>query len=323
MTHIAIVGAGFLGSALGRGAVHRGCEVTVVGHSDPFSLSDGEFTSSGNRLIIGSGADHIPGIIENGVDVIFVAAGGRFPVPSSIEPSADAIGTLSLLIPICEAVRSSPTATRIVFLSSAGAVYSPGAVPKKESDLGEPTSPYGMSRLTGEHYLSYYRRVHGLRTHSLRCANIYGRLLPSSRGQGVISAAFRSALTGEPFRLYGDGRQIRDFIHVDDFVQAALDLVCDGIEPPEVINVGSGVGYSISQVLERVSVAMKSEIPVVTGPTSNTDVGRLVTDVSLLRTLVAFEPRPPDVGIDLMADTIARSGPAGRRWESSAADPAL
>ncbi|MFJ3640787.1 NAD-dependent epimerase/dehydratase family protein [Streptomyces sp. NPDC090108] len=309
MKRITLIGAGFLGNALALGAARRGWSASVVGRSDPFATKDADPGPGEIRWLSGDGVERLPQTLDQDVDAIVIAAGGRFPVPSSAAPAADAIGTLSLVIGLCEAVRSLSPGTKIFFLSSAGAVYAPGDEPKCESDAGEPTSPYGMSRRVGEEYMEYYRRVHGLSTHSLRCVNIYGRLLPRSRGQGVVSAAFWSALTGKPFTLHGDGRQTRDFIHVDDFVTATLDLLAYGRELPGTINVGTGVGRSIADVLDAVGAATDSTVATTPGPHAHTDTGNLAVDLSLLRSLIDFEPRDLDAGIGLMARDIAAGGP--------------
>ncbi|MGW7514189.1 NAD-dependent epimerase/dehydratase family protein [Streptomyces sp. NPDC054796] len=308
MTRLTMIGAGFLGSALARGAARRGWNATVISRSDPFATRDADPGPGEIRLLSGEGADRLPQALEQGVDAIVIAAGGRFPLPSAAAPAADAIGTLSLVIELCEKVRSLSPGTRIVFLSSAGAVYAPADEPKRESDPGQPTSPYGMSRRMGEEYMAYYRRVHSLSTLSLRCVNVYGRLLPQSRGQGVVSAAFWSALTGAPFTLHGDGRQTRDFIHVDDFVTATLDLIDCGRDLPGTVNIGTGTGRSIADVLHAVSTATGSPIATTRGPDAHTDTGNLAVDLSVLRSLIDFAPRSLDAGIDLMARDIAADG---------------
>ncbi|MFF3826195.1 NAD-dependent epimerase/dehydratase family protein [Streptomyces griseus] len=305
MTRITLIGAGFLGSALTLGAARRGWSTTVISRSDPFATQDADPGPGEIRFLSGEGAAPLPQALEAGVDAIVIAAGGRFPLPSATAPAADAIGTLSLVIDLCETVRSLSPGTRIVFLSSAGAVYAPADELKRESEPAEPTSPYGMSRRMGEEYMAYYRRVHGLSTHSLRCVNIYGRLLPRSRGQGVVSAAFWSALTGRPFTLHGNGRQSRDFLHIDDFVTATLDLLASGRDLPATVNVGTGTGRAIAEVLDAVSAATGSPITTAPGPDARTDAGHLAVDLSVLRSLIDFEPRGLRAGIELMARDIA------------------
>lgn len=308
MTRITLIGAGFLGNALALGAARRGWSTTVVSRSDPFATQEADPGPGEIRLLLGDGVERLPQALDQDVDAIIIAASGHFPLPSAAAPAADAIGTLSLVIGTCETVRSLNPDTRIIFLSSAGAVYSPGDELKRESDPGEPSSPYGMSRRIGEEYLEYYRRVHGLSTHSLRCANVYGRLLPLSRGQGVVSAAFWSALTRKPFTRHGDGRQARDFIHVDDFVTVTLDLLEFGRNLPQKINVGTGVGSSIAELLDAVENATGRAIEITPGPNTHIDTGNLAVDLSLLRSIIDFEPLDLDAGIKLMTSEIAASG---------------
>ncbi|MET8976583.1 NAD-dependent epimerase/dehydratase family protein [Streptomyces sp. NPDC004539] len=306
MTRVAVVGAGFLGGALAVGAGHRGWDVTAIGRSDPYALSE----RPSPRFVLGGGAEELPAVLGRGVDAVVVAAGGRFPVPSADEPEADVVETLSLIVGVCEAVRALSPATRIVFLSSAGGVYAPGPDPRTESHPARPVSPYGMSRLVAEEYLAFYRRVHGLPCTALRCSNVYGRLLPESRGQGVVSAAFRCALTGKPFVLHGTGAQRRDFLHVDDFTRAVLDLLALPGELPSTVNVGSGVGCSIAEVVDLVSTATERHFPVEPGPSAGTDTGSLVVDASLLRSLVGFAPLHPAAGLALMARALRKESAA-------------
>jgi UDP-glucose 4-epimerase len=297
LTRVAVVGAGFLGSALAFGAVDRGWDATVIGRSDPYALRGRDPL----RFVRGDGAKELPAVLARGADAVVIAAGGRFPVPSADEPEADVVETLSLVVNVCETVRTLSPATRVVFLSSAGGVYAPGPGPRTESHATLPVSPYGMSRLAAEEYLDFYRRVHGLPTTSLRCSNVYGRLLPESRGQGVVSAAFRCALTGKAFTLHGTGAQRRDFLHLDDLVQAVLELLALRGELPGTVNIGSGVGCSVAEVVGLVSAATERHIPVEAGPSAGTDTGDLIVDASLLRSLVDFRPLSPAAGFALMA----------------------
>lgn len=306
-TRLVVIGAGFLGSALALGAARRGWSVCIIGRSDPFDTGSAGPAPGQLQFLPGDGVGRLPEVLDHEVDAVVLAASGRFPIPSAAAPAAETIDTLSLVIGVCEAIRSSSPATKVVFLSSAGAVYAPGDGLRSESDRCEPTSPYGMSRRMGEEWLEYYHREHGLSTHSLRCVNIYGRLLPQSRGQGVVSAAFRSALTDTWFTQNGNGRQARDFIHVDDFVTATLGLLGSSRDIPQMVNVGTGTASSITEVLEAVSAATGSLIATTPGPSRSTDTGRLSVDPSLLKKFVDFEPLDLEAGIRRMARDITGS----------------
>lgn len=305
MTRLAVIGAGFIGRALAVEATRRGWSVDVIGRSDPFDLARTSLTPKRLRFLSGDGVELLPKVLEHQVDALIIAAGGHFPATSVNAPAADAIGTLSLVIGLCEIIRSHSPTTRVVWLSSAGGVYPPGRELKSESSPMEPTSPYGMSRRMAEEYLTYYRRAHNLSTHSLRCANIYGQLLPRSRGQSVISAAFWSALTRTPFTLYGDGLQARDFIHIDDFTRSTLDIVSLDRPLPPALNIGTGTAYSVLEMLDAVSMATGAAISKTAGPTGATDTGTLAVDPSLLKSLVSFAPLDLHRGISRMARTIS------------------
>lgn len=304
MKGVVVLGAGFLGSALAVGGAERGQPIHVIGRSDPYDVDAVAQSSNTVSFERGDGVELLSRALRDDTSTVVIAAGGAFPVPSALAPAKDALGTLSLIIGTCEAVRERRTHTRVVLLSSAGAVYSPSERPNRETDPARPTSPYGMSKLVGEQYLDYYRRVHGIPTLSLRCANIYGKLLPTDRGQGVVSSAFRSAIDDVPFVLYGDGKQERDFLHLDDFVGAVLDLVeiDDGLPP--VLNISTGAAHSVGTVLDHVRDATQKQIRTTPGPSGITDDGRLAADPSALKRIIKFRPMSLADGIARMAEDI-------------------
>lgn len=304
MTGIVVLGAGFLGSALALGAAERDQPIHVIGRSDPYNVDAVARFSNTVSFELGDGVELLSRALRDDTTTVVIAAGGAFPVPSTLAPASDALGTLSMIIGVCEAVRKCRTRARVVLLSSAGAIYSPSERPNREMDRAQPTSPYGMSKLVGEHYLDYYRRVHHIPTLSVRCANIYGRLLPTSRGQGVVSAAFRSAIYDVPFVQYGNGTQERDFLHLNDFVGAMLDLLSVDDDLPPVLNISTGEAHSVGTVLDRVRSATRKPISTTPGPSGITDDGRVAADPSALKGIVDFRPMSLAEGIARMAEDI-------------------
>src|SRR5262249_36747261 len=146
--------------------------------------------------------------------------------PSVADPRADCvtnvIGTLNYL----EACRHAGV-RRFVFASS-GAPVGECEPPIHEELPAHPVSPYGASKLAGEAYCSAYRRTFGLETVVLRFGNCYGPL--SSHKGSVVAKFIRAAIAGEPWEIYGDGRQTRDFIFVDDVADAIIrGATADGV----------------------------------------------------------------------------------------------
>lgn len=124
------------------------------------------------------------------------------------------IGTFNML----EAARQQ-NVKRFVFASS-GAPIGEVEPPIHENKAPKPVSPYGASKLAGEGYCSAYYRTFGLKTISLRFGNVYG---PRSKHKSsVVAKFFKRALNGEPLEIYGDGNQTRDFIYIDDLIQAIM-----------------------------------------------------------------------------------------------------
>lgn len=154
-------------------------------------------------------------------------------------------GTLNLL----EAGREHGV-PRFLYACSA-AVYGDSAVsPVPEETPPKPLSPYAVDKLSGEHYLMHYHRVHGLAATSFRFFNVYGpRQDPSSPYSGVISIFTECLARNRPVTLYGDGTQTRDFIYVEDLANLLARAVQDKQGAGGVFNVGTGTRHSLLQLL--------------------------------------------------------------------------
>jgi UDP-glucose 4-epimerase len=157
------------------------------------------------------------------------------------------LGLLNLL----EGAREVQT-TRFVFVSSGGVVYGePDTFPTPETAPKLPLSPYGVTKLTGELYLNYYREVHGLGYVALRYGNVYGPRQDPHGEAGVVAIFSSRLLAGEPLTIFGDGEQTRDYTFVKDIVSANLAVShaevsggggLDGV----AFNVGTGNGVSVN-----------------------------------------------------------------------------
>jgi len=138
----------------------------------------------------------------------------------------------------------------IVFLSSGGTIYgvSKERNNKKEADLKNPISSYGIVKLTIEKYLHLYNNLYGLNYLILRPSNPYGEY-HNSQKQGIINVILKKVFNGETVEIWGDGTVVRDFIYVKDLVKIIVDLIESKIQN-DIFNIGSGKGYSINDIIE-------------------------------------------------------------------------
>jgi UDP-glucose 4-epimerase len=235
-------GAGFIGSHVAEGLLARGDEVTILD-----DLSDGkrENVPEGARLVEGDIRDPVAVFAEVKPEVCFHLAAQKDVRVSVARPDFDAdvnvIGTVRVL----EAAREHNT--QIVFSSTGGAMYGECEEPASESKQPEPLAPYGVSKLAGEEYLAAYNRLYGTRHVSLRLGNVYGPRQDPHGEAGVVAIFFTRLLEGEPPRIFGDGRQTRDYVYARDVVRATLAAeALDG----GVYNIGTGRETSVVELLD-------------------------------------------------------------------------
>jgi len=166
---------------------------------------------------------------------------------------------------------------------------------------------HGITSLAGESYLRRYREIYGVPTLALRCSNVYGPGQPGNRSQGLVAAALESIRGARELPVFGDGGALRDYIHVGDVVAALRRLVGRPAVPP-VLNLGSGEGHTVQEVVGLVEDVTGESVAARYLPVRVGDVARIVLDVSLLRSLVLFEPRSLRCGIVETWQALAREG---------------
>jgi UDP-glucose 4-epimerase len=235
-------GAGFIGSHVAEGLLARGDEVTIL---DDLSNGKRENVPDGAELIVGDIRE--PGAIFDDVkpEVVFHLAAQADVRVSVARPDHDAdvnvIGTIRVL----EATREH--GAQLVFSSTGGAIYGECEQPAAEDKRLEPLAPYGTSKLAGEEYLATYNRLYGTQHVSLRYGNVYGPRQDPHGEAGVVAIFFNRLNEGETPRIFGDGKQTRDYVYVGDVVRATLAAQNRN---GGVYNVGTGRETSVVELLE-------------------------------------------------------------------------
>lgn len=281
-------GAGFIGSHLVDRLVQEGHEVVIVDNLSTGKRRNLNRTARFYKLDIQSW--RLERVFRNERPNIVMHLAAQMDVRKSVEdPIFDAqVNVLGMLNVLQHSIKHG--VRKVVFSSSGGAIYGEQEIyPVPESHVTRPLSPYGISKLCGEQYLSYYQRVSGLQMVSLRYANVYGPRQDPDGEAGVVAIFIQKLLNNEQAIVYGNGRQTRDFVYVDDVVEANLAVM--GQETQGTYNVGTGEETSINDLLRILIAHTNSTCKEVHGPAKLGEQVRSVIDSNKLRQELSWEPR--------------------------------
>jgi|PlaIllAssembly_1097288.scaffolds.fasta_scaffold227442_2 UDP-glucose 4-epimerase len=281
-------GAGFIGSHLVDRLIQEGHEVVVVDNLSTGKRRNLNRAARFFKLDIQSW--RLERVFRNERPNLVMHLAAQMDVRKSVEdPIFDAqVNVLGMLNVLQQAIKHG--VRKVVFSSSGGAIYGEQEVyPAPESHVTRPLSPYGISKLCGEQYLSYYQRVSGLQIVSLRYANVYGPRQDPDGEAGVVAIFIQKLLNNEQAIVNGNGRQTRDFVYVEDVVEANLAVM--GQEIQGTYNVGTGEETSINDLLRILVTHTSSTYKEVHGPAKSGEQVRSVIDSAKLRQELSWEPR--------------------------------
>lgn len=308
---VLVLGAGFLGWRIANLLSDRGDEVCIVTRSP----RTGSHSRSGIRFEyadVGSpdALDDLTDLVGDSAAVIY-AVGSLYPAETEHRPWLDLYTSLPPFLATLEALMRAPGA-RVVFLSSGGTVYGDqGSLPLGEETPRAPSSSYGITKLAAELYLADHTRRFGTESTALRVANAYGPGQRTERGQGAVGAFLEAAVTGQTVPLYGEGTPVRDYVHVDD-VALAVALLLEVSAMPGALNVGTGVGTSLRDLLSAVEYVTGRVVAVHALPGRDIDLPVNILDSSRATDLLGWVPRGLHQGLrETWQDML--SGPGDQR----------
>lgn len=308
-------GAGFIGSSLVHELVRRGGSVTVVDSFHP-DYGGNEYNFSGIadriRLVRGNITDQpLMRELVDQAEIVFHVAAQCSHVDSMVDPWLDldynCRGTLSVL----EAARQSRRNPVVVYAGTRAMIGAPLQLPATESTLPNPVDVYGVNKLAAELYGSVYARVHRIPFVSLRLTNSYGSRHQMKSGKyGILNWFISLALQGKPVKVFGTGEQLRDYLYIDDAVEAfsragrfALDLregraKCARAQlagekiPYAVFNIGSGKGIRFVDCARKIIERAGTPLELVPWPADRAaiETGDFVSDGTAAREGLGWSP---------------------------------
>ncbi len=284
-------GAGFIGSHLTRFLLQHG-RVRVLDDLSTGNLDNLREATNAIEFMRGSVAD--PDAVREAVDgcamVFHLAA--QVSVPLSMELPTETFevnvyGTQLLL----EAARRAEC-ERFVFASSAAVYGDSPRLPKREGMRPAPISPYGWSKHYGELLCQDYWRVFGVPTVCFRFFNVYGpRQNPRSQYAAVVPRWITAALTDRKPIIFGDGKQVRDFIYIEDLIQGIWLGATHPDAVGKVFNLASGARYTLLELLQAIEQAVGYPLQPEYQPPRAGDIRRSYADIKLIRRTLGYQPR--------------------------------
>ncbi len=281
-------GAGFIGAALANRLVAMGHHVRVL---DDLSAGDPERLHPQVVFTRGDVRD-VPKLwtLLQGVDCVYHLA-ARVSVPESVlfpreYNDVNVGGTVSLL----EAMRT--VGVKRIVLASSGTVYGEQAQqPLREDMAPNPLVPYAVTKIAAEHYIFTLGRLYNIEAVALRIFNAYGpgQQLPVSYAP-VIPQFLRQILGGGSLVVHGDGSQTRDFVYIDDVVDALVAAATANADG-KIINVGSGKETSINDLIRTLEAVTGRSAHVLYNPQASPGVSRMVADLTRARQILNYRPR--------------------------------
>ena len=306
-------GSGFIGAEVVTAALDSGFDVSVLARHRPSSVAapwsrqvDWHVGDATVRADVTRALD--------GVDCVVDAVACPPPAADAAISGGRALPDGPALTLLLEVLRGAPD-VGLTYLSSGGAVYGDlGPRPVAEGDSCTPISRYGKFKLRAEHAIRTHGTRFGTPTRIVRVANAYGPCQSSSDGQGLVAACMDAAIGDRRVTVFGDGSGMRDYVAVADVASAVMGLPPGG-SGPCTVNVGSGTGHDVRQVIDLVADVAGERLDVTWAPSRPQDVLSIVLDTRLLRDLVPWDPMPLADGLAAAWDQRQRTTgrPVGQR----------
>jgi nucleoside-diphosphate-sugar epimerase len=287
-------GAGFIGSNICKELISQGCFVRVVDNLLTGKKSNlASIIDKIDFIQADMGDAEVAQSAMKDIDVV-LHQGALPSVPRSVdEPDLTHRHCVDATFALLLAARDAGI-KRFVYAASSSAYGDTPTLPKVETMIPMPLSPYAAAKLVGEYYCSVFYKVFGLETISLRYFNVFGpHQDPASQYAAAIPAFVTAILKDEPPTIYGDGEQSRDFTYIDNVVEANLLAARAKQTKGEVINIACGEAVTVNAIIDMINELLGKDVkPNYTDPRPG-DVKHSLADITLARKLIGYKSKVP------------------------------
>ncbi len=280
-------GAGFIGSHLVERLIQEGHQVVVVDDLSTGKKKNIHKEATFYKMDILS--SRLERVFQKERPELISHHAAQMDVRKSVaDPAFDAKSNIIGLLNLLECAVKHGT-RRVVFASSGGAAYGEQiSFPAKEDHPTRPLSPYGVSKLSSEHYLYYYQEVCGLDYTTLRYGNVYGPRQDPFGEAGVVAIFTQKMLKGEQPTINGNGMQTRDYVHVKDVIEANMAMINKKING--TFNVGTGKETTVNQLFQNLREITSTELKEIHGPQKKGEQQRSCLDYQKIFNVAEWEP---------------------------------
>lgn len=287
---LVVGGNGFIGSHLSERLLREGYEVAVL---DRFKSGVNNLKEIRGQIEIFRGSyldQELLRTAMKGMDYVFHYASSTTPATSIADPVYEIESNLLGSVRLLQIARDEGV-KKVIFPSSGGTIYGePKRLPVREEDCALPSNPYAISKWAVERYLHHFHELYGLDYLILRYSNPYGERQSPYGKQGVIPIFLNRIKHNQRPVIYGDGSMVRDYIYINDIIDAT-SILFESVIKDKVFNVGSGIGVSLNEIIKTMYSIFGEEIrPIYEINSSRTYVTSIVLDIAKIETKTGWKP---------------------------------
>jgi UDP-glucose 4-epimerase len=229
------------------------------------------------------------------LDVLYYLISESNPASSWDFPSNEIQNNLFPFTKLIEHLKKGKL-KKIIFTSSAGTIYGTSKEKIKEDGLKKPFSPHGITKLTTEYFLEYFKTKYGIQYDIFRISNIYGPGQNTSKGLGLINTLLEKMIRKEEILIYGDGSNTRNYIYIEDVANILNQAINNDLNISNTINLASSFHYSINEIISKIEEVSNIKLSFTKSPPRNSDNSIIMIDNTKLKGLF---PQFKDTNIEL------------------------